>query len=66
MNAVGILPKEFTGLNEDSECAPDVYEQKKMTKQCKNVHQWIQFFKTYGTHIIVEAQLGNSCASAPH
>ncbi|SCM10221.1 perforin-like protein 1 [Plasmodium chabaudi adami] len=58
MNAVGILPKEFTGLNEDSECAPDVYEQKKMTKQCKNVHQWIQFFKTYGTHIIVEAQLG--------
>ncbi|KJP88339.1 hypothetical protein AK88_01955 [Plasmodium fragile] len=57
-NAVNGLPPHFTGLQQDSECASDVYEQKKTSEECEIVHTWITFFKTYGTHIIMEAQLG--------
>ncbi|ANQ06258.1 Sporozoite protein with MAC/Perforin domain [Plasmodium coatneyi] len=57
-NAVDGLPPHFTGLEADSECASDVYEQKKTSDECETVHTWITFFKTYGTHIIMEAQLG--------
>ncbi|SBT75459.1 perforin-like protein 1 [Plasmodium ovale] len=58
MNAVDDLPRDFTGLDKDSECTSDTYEQKKATDDCKDVHSWMQFFQTYGTHIITEAQLG--------
>ncbi|KMZ82648.1 hypothetical protein PVIIG_02434 [Plasmodium vivax India VII] len=57
-NAVNGLPPHFTGLEADSECASDVYEQKKTSEECETVHAWIRFFKTYGTHVIMEAQLG--------
>ncbi|GAW79266.1 perforin-like protein 1 [Plasmodium gonderi] len=57
-NAVDSLPPHFMGLEQDSECASDVYEQKKTSEECENVNAWIMFFKTYGTHVIMEAQLG--------
>ncbi|VWU51259.1 sporozoite micronemal protein essential for cell traversal, putative [Hepatocystis sp. ex Piliocolobus tephrosceles] len=57
-NAIKGLPVKFTGLEKDSECTSDVYEQKQQEKECVNVRTWMEFFRDYGTHIIVEAQLG--------
>ncbi|SBT86235.1 perforin-like protein 1 [Plasmodium malariae] len=58
INAVEGLPLDFNGLEKDTECGSDVYEQNKTLDVCKNIFPWIQFFKTYGTHLIYEAQLG--------
>ncbi|EUD65042.1 hypothetical protein C922_04553 [Plasmodium inui San Antonio 1] len=57
-NAVEGLPSHFRGLEEDSECPSNVYEQKKTSQECEDVRTWITFFSTYGTHVIMEAQLG--------
>ncbi|KYO02795.1 sporozoite micronemal protein essential for cell traversal [Plasmodium gaboni] len=57
-NAVNELPAVFTGLDKDSECPSDVYEENKTKNNCENVSLWMKFFDIYGTHIIYESQLG--------
>ncbi|EWC90468.1 hypothetical protein PFNF54_00723, partial [Plasmodium falciparum NF54] len=58
-NAVNELPAVFTGLDKESECPSDVYEENKTKSNCENVSLWMKFFDIYGTHIIYESQLGN-------
>ncbi|EWC78540.1 hypothetical protein C923_00789 [Plasmodium falciparum UGT5.1] len=57
-NAVNELPAVFTGLDKESECPSDVYEENKTKSKCENVSLWMKFFDIYGTHIIYESQLG--------
>eukprot|EP00921_Rhytidocystis_pertsovi_P001702 GHVQ01002905.1.p1 GENE.GHVQ01002905.1~~GHVQ01002905.1.p1 ORF type:complete len:790 (+),score=17.50 GHVQ01002905.1:706-3075(+) len=42
----------------EGNCTPKYYKANSHTKECMHADKWMQFFKTFGTHVVYQADLG--------